>query len=169
MNDFTIFTRIDSIALGCLFALYKDKIIEILSKRWGLIFWCSIIGLFLLNPTRTLFSRFHAYHLDFIFIPLGTTFGSIANLFIGLIMMYSVFGPQKLWFKLLNTKLLNYIGILSYSIYLWQQFFMFNSQISKKSVWITDFPQNIFFMILAALFSYYVIEKPFLRLKSKFP
>jgi peptidoglycan/LPS O-acetylase OafA/YrhL len=94
---------------------------------------------------------------------LGTTSGIIANLSIAIIMFYSVFGPKGLWFKFLNLRLLNFIGILSYSIYLWQQFF-----ICKSSNWFTQFPQNIFILFAFAFSSHYIIENPFMKLKTRF-
>ena len=58
---------------------------------------------------------------------------------------------------------MNYVGVMSYSIYLWQQLFVI-----KNAWWVTHFPQNIVCLALASLFSRYVIEKPFLKLKSRF-
>jgi peptidoglycan/LPS O-acetylase OafA/YrhL len=157
---YAIFVRIDSIAIGCLFAFYKKEIIEILTPYWKVLFYFSVITLFILRYLPDFASKIY---FQFIFIPLGTTFGSIANILIAIILMYSVFYTKGNWFKFLNLKVLNYIGILSYSIYLWQQIFTYIS-----SFWINQFPQNILLLILASLFSYYIIEKPFLKLKSKF-
>jgi peptidoglycan/LPS O-acetylase OafA/YrhL len=55
------------------------------------------------------------------------------------------------------------IGVLSYSLYLWQNPFLLGDM---SNVW-TTFPQNLIFGIAAALGSYYLVEKPFLRLKDK--
>lgn len=160
INELTIFTRIDSIAVGCFFALYKENIIKHFTPHWTKIFYFSIISLFFLR----IFPIYaHKTNLDFIFIPIGSTHGTIANILIASIMMYSVFGPKRIWYKVLNLKIINYIGTLSYSIYLWQQLFIYQSDF-----WINKFPQNLIFIFLAALFSYYIIEKPFLKLKQKF-
>jgi peptidoglycan/LPS O-acetylase OafA/YrhL len=161
INELTIFTRIDAIAMGCVFAMYKDEIVEKSSSIWRPLFYGSIVVLFSLRYLPSLLSNIH---LDFIFIPLDVMHGTIANLLIGIVMMCSVFGPQEgLWSKFLNSKIINFIGLLSYSIYLWQQLF-----ISGSHFWVTKFPQNTLFILMMALFSYYVIEKPFLKLKSKF-
>lgn len=160
MNDLTIFTRIDSIATGCLFALYKDEILKKIEKYWLVVFYGSIITIISLRYFPTIASKIG---IDFIFIPLGTTYGTIANFAIALLMMYSVFGPQKIWFKFLNLRVVNYIGLLSYSLYLWQQIFTFESD-----YWVTKYPQNLLFIFMAAMFSYHLIEKPFLKLKSRF-
>lgn len=160
MDDLTIFTRIDSIATGCLFALYKDEILEKAQKHWQKVFYASVITIFSLPVLKIILSKIN---LDFILIPFGTTHGTIANFMIGFLMMYSIFGPRKLWFNFLNLKIINYIGILSYSIYLWQQLF-----ISGASNLGTTYPENLLFIFIIAMSSYHFIEKPFLKLKTKF-
>ncbi|WP_315820764.1 hypothetical protein [Paraflavitalea speifideaquila] len=160
-GELTIFWRIDAVATGCLLALYKDRILAMMRSYWNRIFWCSLILLFVLRYLPPLADRIQ---LGFIFIPLGrTTYGTIGNCLLAAIILYSVFGPRNYWFKCLNWKPVNYIGTLSYSIYLWQQIF-----ISDTNWWVARFPQNVLFVFLMALFSYYVIERPFLRIKARF-
>ncbi|MBS1756727.1 MAG: acyltransferase [Bacteroidetes bacterium] len=162
MNDLTIFKRIDAIAIGCLIALYKNKLLQIFKPYFKTFFYLSIAGIYLLIYLPSINGKLHL-HLDFLIMLLGSTYGTIANLFIGIILLYSVFGHQGLWFRLLNSKLLNYIGLLSYSLYLWQQLF-----ISTPKYWATSFPQNIILFFIVAIFSYHCIEQPFLKLKDKF-
>jgi peptidoglycan/LPS O-acetylase OafA/YrhL len=162
VNELTIFTRIDAIAIGCLFALFKKDILKIISPHWSKIFYISIFILFSLRYYPFIADEIHS-GLSIIFKPFDLTNGTIASFLISLIMMYSIFGPQKRWFKILNLPILNYIGLLSYSIYLWQQVF-----ISGSKYWVTKFPQNLIFLFLMSMFSYYIVEKPFLKLKKKF-
>jgi peptidoglycan/LPS O-acetylase OafA/YrhL len=162
INDLTIFYRLDAIATGCLFALYQDKIIKLLSAHWKKIFYTSISIIFLL-PFLIPFNVKHNLHLGFIILLFGQTYGTLANVCIALVMMASIFGLKGTWFKFLNSAIMNQIGILSYSIYLWQQMFLI-----KTGFFINKFPLNLLFIAIAALASYYLIEKPFLRLKSKF-
>ena len=49
MNDLTIFVRIDAIATGCLFALYKDQIITMFSPHWPRLFYSAALCLFMLQ------------------------------------------------------------------------------------------------------------------------
>jgi peptidoglycan/LPS O-acetylase OafA/YrhL len=63
----------------------------------------------------------------------------------------------------LNSKPVNYIGKISYSLYIWQELF-FSNHIGILGI----FPLNIFCIIVVAGVSYHIIEKPFLTLKSKF-
>ena len=160
LQEQSLFIRIDAIATGCLVALYKKEILAKLHSRWDDLFFYCLLLLFLVPwLDRWVGDTF----LELFFVFFGVLTGTIANILIAFIILYSVYGPKGRWYKLLNSKVFNYIGILSYSLYLWQQFFM-----GKREWWITHFPQNIGCIFLAALFSYYIIEKPFLRLKSRF-
>jgi peptidoglycan/LPS O-acetylase OafA/YrhL len=160
LNDQIIFTRIDAIATGCYFAIYQDVIIEKLSKYWTLCFYASLIVLFALPNLWELSTDSNS---EVFKIAFGTLKGPLGNFAIGTLMMYSVFGPQRLWFKFLNLRIMNFIGLISYSLYLWQQLF-----INKTELWFNQFPVNIFLILVIATFSYYIIERPFLQLKKKF-
>lgn len=64
-------------------------------------------------------------------------------------------------FWLLNTKPLTTIGVLSYSLYIWQQLFLnpdWNTVVNRL-------PLNLFLIFGVAACSYYFIETPFLRLR----
>lgn len=89
---------------------------------------------------------------------------TIANVSIALIVDYYVRFPRSIGGRLLNLKPIVFIGTLSYSLYLWQEPFLNPmNELSDR----TAFPQNIAYAILAALASYYLIERPFLRFKDK--
>jgi len=66
--------------------------------------------------------------------------------------------------RILESRILGYIGVLSYSLYLWQQPFLNRG---SSSIY-TSFPMNIVLAVAAALASYYLVEKPFLRFKDRF-
>jgi peptidoglycan/LPS O-acetylase OafA/YrhL len=157
----SIFFRVDSIAIGCLAAIYLEKLLEIIEPKFLQIFRFSSIALVLMRfiPKTTAIFGFENYFiLDVFFNSTGT----IANVLIVAIMLYSIFGPHNIWFKFLNSPIIVYMGVLSYSLYLYQQFFT-----SKYDYWVCQFPQNILFIVLSAVFSYHIIEKPFLKLKAK--
>jgi peptidoglycan/LPS O-acetylase OafA/YrhL len=160
IDEQSLFIRIDSIAMGCLFALYKDNILARLSKHWNRYFYGSLCLLFLVPWIERAVEGSYA---ELVFVAFGVLTGTIANVLIAIILAYSVYGPRGLWYKALNSWILNYIGVLSYSLYLWQQLF-----VAKNGWWVTHFPQNIGCIFLAAIFSHYLIERPFFRLKSRF-
>ena len=74
--------------------------------------------------------------------------------------IYNAIRKQWRW---LNLGPVVWIGVVSYSLYLWQQPFLNrNDQLH----WWTAFPQNVLLAILFAAASYYLIEQPFLRLRD---
>ncbi len=157
MNTLTIFYRLDAIATGCLCALYCDSIIKWLTPNWNKVFFISMILLFC--PYISDFIM----HLGFLTDAVGTSHRTIANILIAVVMMYSVFGPRGIWFNFLNLKIMHHLGLWSYSLYLWQQFFIY-----KTDYWFNTFPLNLILLLCTALFSHYIIEKPFLKLKARF-
>ena len=62
----------------------------------------------------------------------------------------------------LNWAPLRFVGTLSYSLYLWQEPFL-----NKVETPLTSFPQNVVLAVACALASYYLVERPFLRLKDR--
>ena len=71
--------------------------------------------------------------------------------------------PQDLPGRFLNARPVVFVGVLSYSLYLWQQPFL-NRHSSHA---MAAFPLNIVFAFGAALASYYLIERPALRLRAR--
>nr|WP_230957346.1 hypothetical protein [Burkholderia territorii] len=56
-----------------------------------------------------------------------------------------------------------FVGTISFSLYLWQQPFA-NPELAVPHA----FPLGIVWALLAATASYFLVEKPFLRLKDRF-
>ncbi|HUA22179.1 MAG TPA: hypothetical protein VMB25_25720, partial [Bryobacteraceae bacterium] len=56
-----------------------------------------------------------------------------------------------------------WVGQLSYSLYIWQQLFCWDSPLT----WFSRFPQNVIATLLAASLSFYLIEQPFARLRKR--
>jgi peptidoglycan/LPS O-acetylase OafA/YrhL len=157
INDLTIFYRVDAITTGCLFALYQKEIVAIFQRFWVVILTVCLLGF--------IFARWFPdiRHTAFIKTSICGTEGTITNFCIAAMLFYSSFGPQGLWFKFLNLKVMKQIGNWSYSGYLWQQFFLNDTHFN-----LTYFPLNLVMLFGAVLISYYLIEKPFLRLKVKY-
>lgn len=64
----------------------------------------------------------------------------------------------------LNWAPVQAIGVLSYSLYLWQQPFLHRG----SDAWWAVFPLNLAAALAAAAASYFLVEKPFLALRKKF-
>ena len=64
--------------------------------------------------------------------------------------------------RMLNLPAVSFVGVLSYSLYLWQQLFLDRLSDSPYCA----FPLNLVLVFGMALFSYLVIEAPFLRARG---
>jgi peptidoglycan/LPS O-acetylase OafA/YrhL len=66
-------------------------------------------------------------------------------------------------YDLLNSLPLVWMGEVSYSLYLWQQFFFDRD---SSALW-AAFPQNLVLALSLGAASYYFVERPFLRLRER--
>ena len=153
----------DAIMWGCIFALWQEEILRGLNRalnRCRALIFVPFVMIFLLKIADNTHPDNFAFRI--LNSMLGTTVGSVADGCIGLIILISIHFTRNFWFAFLNFRWINQIGILSYSLYLWQQIF-FDRNIGVFSV----FPLNILFIFMAAGLSYGLIERPFLLLKSR--
>lgn len=149
-------TRIDSIAAGCLLALLahspalhrmgvrcRSRLTPILLGACALLI-LSIIG-----------RRFSIYTM-----ALGYTVNAAC---IAAILWFCATNADTTFGRFLQSRILTAVGVLSYSLYLWQQLFLnpYNSS------WPARWPVNILLAVAAASVSYLAIEAPFLRLKAR--
>jgi peptidoglycan/LPS O-acetylase OafA/YrhL len=88
---------------------------------------------------------------------------SIINLCLAILIHRSVYYSRDWLGRFLNWRPVAFVGVLSYSLYLWQQLFLNRN----SSAWINAFPQNLVFAVAAALGSYFLLEKPFLKLRRR--
>jgi peptidoglycan/LPS O-acetylase OafA/YrhL len=94
-------------------------------------------------------------------LPLGNLLISISILF--LILCY-IKPSNSYIYKFLNSKIMIHIGVLSYSLYVWQEFFTGGV---INSLW-RPFPYNLIMIYCVSLASYYLLEQPILKLKKPF-
>ena len=151
--SFTRFlSKFQGIAIGCLFSVLLFK---------------GYLNFGKLSLIITLVSIFMIFYIKFDpFESLSSTFFNLLiSIFTGLIIVNNIHPQQtNLIYKFLNLKLLNFIGILSYSLYIWQQLFLSNDPRFPLS----KYPVNLIFVVLVPIVSYFVYERYFLRLKSRF-
>lgn len=91
------------------------------------------------------------------------------SIFISIFIVLNLFPKKDFIYTLLNFRLLNYIGLMSYSLYIWQELFTF-----ENMPWQNAFPYtgskafNLTALFIVAYLSYNYYEKPFLKLKKKY-
>lgn len=145
----------DTLAAGCLLAGLRDRLWEspvyrrvVLSPH---LLWAAPLLLVSIN-------RLRAYGI-------GSVFGEVVlNLTIAVLIDRCVSVPDSGPIRFLNTRPMVWVGLLSYSLYLWQQPFL-NRQ---SSAWFTGFPVNLTLVLVCAMSSYYLLERPFMRLRKKY-
>jgi peptidoglycan/LPS O-acetylase OafA/YrhL len=147
-------TVADSIAVGCLLAGTHERLQlrrlyrKLLASR-----------LFIIVPIVVLYASLlpHSSRLGLV--------GGIAlqNIGIAACIAWSLTNTSGKIGKVLNAKPMVFVGVMSYSIYLWQQPFL-NPQSAGL---IVSFPLNLFLIGAASLASYYVIERPSLVVRRR--
>lgn len=84
-----------------------------------------------------------------------------------LILLSTVLHPQALVSRALESRPLKYVGRISYSIYLWQQLFFVNyAELASAHEHLRVFqifPLNLVLLFAAASSSYFLIERPMMR------
>jgi peptidoglycan/LPS O-acetylase OafA/YrhL len=147
----------DILMFGCLLAiLHGSRSFERVWDRinhWSVPATCATL-IFVAWPFVLKMDR----HL---WLPLGNTLTGIA---VAIMVYWVIRNPASLAARILESKPLVWIGTLSYSLYVWQEFFL----CERNSTWSGEFPANLICSVAAAVASYYLIEKPFLRLRSRY-
>lgn len=150
-------TGFDSILIGSYFALDRKNIEIRLIKFLNNQFWLIGFLLFFFLFRPLIFNSFHGYW--------SCTYGrTIEGFMIGILLIYALQNNSGWFNNILNHSVVIYIGKISFSLYLWQQLFLPPGTLKLLPL---DFPLNIFAAFLLANLSYYMIEKPFLKIKDK--
>ena len=152
-------TQMGSIAIGCLAAfMVNGYIFKGLNFRIRKYPNFTIISSFILLILSLIMSD-KSYRYN---IALKDPVNALA---FALLMISILYGEKYLIHKVMNHKLLTSIGVLSYSIYLWQQPFTTTGFLADRPI---SFVFNILIILVIAIISRFVIEIPFIKLKAKF-
>jgi peptidoglycan/LPS O-acetylase OafA/YrhL len=146
LGGLSTFAYLDYLAYGCLMAFllfYERGRLEALVKKWnGLI---PLVAGFL------------------ILVPYIAKFGNVLQAAgFSLLVLYSILNPQTPLYRFLNLKWVSFVGIISYSLYMWQQFSW--NLFDYGKYWLLA----IIPILAIGCLSYFLIEKPFLRLRKRF-
>lgn len=151
------FFRVDTIAAGCLLGLLAR---DPKFRRFTRTSPATAAALIALAAVV----MFAGYAIGFRVALYQVTLGhSVRALCIAAMIWLTVTHSGSAWGRLLDTKLLVTVGVLSYSLYLWQQPFMTDEpDLQRFGIGV-----RVCGVIAAAIASYLLIEQPFLRLKDR--
>jgi peptidoglycan/LPS O-acetylase OafA/YrhL len=128
----------DALLVGCSLALLMAQPkVRIFAMRWSKVWTIPSLAIFLASIAR--FHRMAPLH---------------ESLAIASLIAASMLHPRSLLFRPLSTAVLIYLGLISYSLYLWQQFFV--------GLWLNHIAVIVscFAFPICAVASYYLIERP---------
>jgi peptidoglycan/LPS O-acetylase OafA/YrhL len=151
-------TRADSLMIGALLALicFNEDHLRIL-KRSVSSWLIPVVSLCILVIDTSLTMHFKGGYV----LSIGY---SLQNLMIAMLMAHVVLYDKTILGRILNCPAVVHVGLISYSLYLWQQLFLTTSNTTFSGF----FPWNVVCAFAAAELSYYMLEKPFLRWRKRF-
>jgi peptidoglycan/LPS O-acetylase OafA/YrhL len=96
-------------------------------------------------------------------IPFSWTLRAVL---IPLLILSTALHPNAIPGSILESKPVRWIGWISYSLYLWQQLFFGANFVGSPPgiAALREWPINLVALMVCATFSYYIVEKPFVRL-----
>ena len=154
----------DSLAFGCLGALWlarnKNAVENLVTKKAA--GWMTAGLLLIVVPycvARTI-------GLGIFTVPLGPTCQAIG---FSMLLLQSLHLPALGFYRMLNWAPVRQIGVLSYSIYIWQQIFSTPPRFfGLQPVWWLSFPGWLVPVFAVAAISYYGLERPLLALRLRY-
>ena len=171
----SFFDNADALCLGCLLAvllmreqgavrrLMLGRPVLVMAAGAGLVLLPNGISWML---THNALPALAAKALWAVHFFLGRTLQSIG---FAMLLMQSILAPRWGFYRLLNTSAVCQIGVLSYSLYIWQQLFCTKvEEFGLGPVWWMSHPFWLIPAAAAAVISYYGLERPLLSLRHRF-
>ena len=143
----------DSLAAGCLLASTRSWLER---QNWYL-------RLFQPGYSVLLFGMMLLANRWLDYTPMRVLGMSFVNIALAVLIHRAVYRPHDWVGRILNWKPVAWVGVLSYSLYLWQQLFINRN----STAWLNAFPQNLLLAVLTAVVSYFLLEKPLLKLRAQ--
>jgi len=159
-NGYGFHMHADSLMFGCALALLEgtsrfERVYGLATKIW----WIPPSLIFLSSVLNT---RFHNYWM----FPFGYT---ICGAAIACFLLWCVRNPVSHVGRMLNARLIAHIGVLSYSMYLWQTLFLHEGNLAIFGAslrLVTIFPFNWLAILVVAELSHRLVEQPSLHLRN---
>ncbi|MGV3660601.1 MAG: acyltransferase family protein [Prosthecobacter sp.] len=174
-SEWSFFNNVDSLCLGCVLAVLlmrQQAEVRGLLLRKPLLTMAA--GLFLiLCPNlinwvlnQHLLPALPAKALWAVHFLLGRTLQSVG---FAVLLVQSILAPGWGAYRLLNNSAVCQLGVLSYSMYIWQQLFCTKEEVfGLSNVWWMSHPFWLLPAAAVALVSYYGFERPLLQLRHRF-
>lgn len=123
--------------------------------------WPWLVPILLFFVSGALGARFQNYWN----MPIGMT---INGFLILMWLLWLVRNPESFSGRVFNQRAIAWVGRLSYSLYIWQTFFLHhrNTEVFGHNGWWNTFPTSWICILAIATLSYYGIEQPALRLRD---
>ena len=162
-RHFSFFSYFDSLAVGCLAAITLARERGFIQKYFeNRPLKTLYLGLLLVLVPYVLTRLRWIRQLMVPFEPTSEAFG------FGILLILSILHSQWGAFRALNWKWVCRIGVLSYSIYIWQQIFCSDPAVfGIGPVWWMAFPTWLIPVFALSFLSYYGFERPFLKLRAR--
>jgi peptidoglycan/LPS O-acetylase OafA/YrhL len=161
-GPFTFFGYFDSLAIGCLAAFLLAKYKYELSRLFSARFWLILGSAVTLIAIPHVLARW--FRVCGFTVSLGPSFQATGG---AILLLMGVLTPRRFWF--LEWPWVQKIGILSYSIYIWQQIFCSPpAAYGLSNAWWLSFPWWLLVVLTVAACSYYGLEKPVMGLRARF-
>ena len=151
----------DSLDVGCIaaFALAKHE------SR--LLAFTAGKKLFLVIAIGVLLIAIPSLDMPFIFPIVAVAGNLFQTMGFVVLLVSSILHPS--YFKPLNWNVVTQVGLVSYSVYIWQQiFYAAPEAYAVANVWWMSFPGWLLPALAAGFASYYGFERPLLKLRTRF-
>jgi peptidoglycan/LPS O-acetylase OafA/YrhL len=160
-NGYGFHMRADALMYGCVFALLQgtplfERVYAFATKIW----WIPPAVIFLSDCIGARFTNYWQ-------LPFGYT---ICGAAIAFFLLWCTRNPTSIVGRILNARPIVHIGVLSYSIYLWQVLFLhpYNGPVFGQSLkLLTIFPFSWLAIFAVAELSFYLVEQPSLHLRNR--
>lgn len=158
----SFFLNADALAGGCALAIalwhWGDRIEAFLARRANML---ALGGAVLALAPVWIAPLLRGY-----LFPLNFGFPTLQCLAMVVLIALSIRAGRSTFMQWLDWRWVSFIGTISYSLYMWQQVFCTKPAVFGASpAWWNSFPFWIAAAFLAAIASYYFVERPFLRMK----
>jgi peptidoglycan/LPS O-acetylase OafA/YrhL len=161
-SAYSFFSHFDSLACGCAAAvsITEERVVGWFRRRRLVLATASAVLMIVPYSLSKLFL------LGKLTVPFGATAQAIG---LAVLISLSVVDGKLRWWTPLNWRIVRAVGVLSYSLYIWQMLFCTSSQtygVAPK--WWLSWPSWLVALSMVATASYYGFELPLMRLRARF-